>query len=151
MFIQLGLGSILMASTGNEKKYVKAIMLGVILNVALNLALIPSLDFVGAALAVVIAEVVFFFVSFHYVLKEIALDLKALLFSLLKITAASAVMSAVLLLLFGLNVLFLVALGAVVFILCAFLLRAFSEEELGLIRKVLGLSKPQTNGANGNE
>lgn len=60
--------------TGQDKKYTISILLGTIMNICLNLILIPSLKSYGAAISTIIAEFFVTFIMYWFIRKDIKIS-----------------------------------------------------------------------------
>lgn len=115
-----------------QSDYLRAIVIGMVVNIVLCAVLIPRFRFLGAGAAWVVAEISIFaacqhalapFVSFSAVLRELWRPL-----------AASAVMGAALWLMRGLPLPLLVVVGVILYAGALLAVRAFSPEEIRLAR-----------------
>ena len=105
-----------------------------VLNVALNLALIPVIGYKGAAWSILITEIFLFIIYYWYVSKF--LYSYNFLPMLIKPLLASAAM-ALLILYSGLGLVLLIPLSAVVYLAAIFLLKTFEKDDYRILRKIL--------------
>ena len=124
------------SSIGKQKFYTIASLLGLGVNILLDLVLIPRLDFLGACIGTLVAEILLFATGIFYT-KTVAEGV-SFTRALWKPFAAGSVMLAVLLP-FRDSHPYWIALGAVlgvfVYIFSVLLLKAFSKAELATLRE----------------
>jgi O-antigen/teichoic acid export membrane protein len=134
MFLNSLLMNVLL-SINREKINMKIAAAGVLLNVVLNLLLIPKYSYMGAGIATVAAELTFFVLCF-YALHRCFLRI-SLLSAWVRPLAASSVMGLFLLGLREILTLFLlIPLAGGVYFGVLFLLRGFSEEDRAFFRRL---------------
>lgn len=141
IFLILCTGSLLNASN-NEKKltFHRGISTGI--NVAINLALIPFLGPLGAAVAFFITNAACLYLDMRIIIKMIPWD-RAMNKYLLKILVATALMSAVVLALKDILFLpILVLAGILVYVGAAILFGALGMRDIKTIRSMLKKSEP---------
>jgi O-antigen/teichoic acid export membrane protein len=107
-----------------------------IVNVTLNLILIPILSYNGAAIATVITNVVLFVASFYFTSKH--LELLPLHKILIKPIISSVLMGAFIYYFTDVNIFLLVPLAAVVYLVAVLALKTFSKEDMDIVKKLLG-------------
>jgi O-antigen/teichoic acid export membrane protein len=133
MFLNLS-SRYLLAALDQQGRYLRAVLTGLIVNVALCFMLIPSLGFLGACGAFLGAELTIAIVCHH------ALGGRARLGDMAAVGArpllAALGMGVLVHAFHGLNVLALAAMGGASYVAFLFLLRAFSDEELQTFRSV---------------
>lgn len=122
----------LIVSVGIQKKMVKVYFLGALLNVILNLALIPNFSYIGASIATLITEflvailaIVIFRNSIQYA-PSFNLFFKALI--------AGGVMGLVLYNIIPWSIFILIPLGALVYFLILYLIKGLPSGVLGLLK-----------------
>jgi O-antigen/teichoic acid export membrane protein len=101
-------------------------------NVAINLALIPYLGALGAAIATVATEALVIVMNFSFLPKSLTRRLRFVAIG--KYLIAAAAMSGVLLLLNGRNLALLVPVGAAVYVVGIVVLRAVSQEDWEMLK-----------------
>jgi len=106
-----------------------------LVNIVMNIILIPLWSLKGAALATIIAEITFFALS-SYQLKKEGLPL-GIINKALKPIIAGIIMGVVVLLLSNLSLFIIVPISAVIYFGILILLREFSKEDVGLIKKTM--------------
>ncbi len=114
---------------------------GVVLNVILNVILIPKWTYYGAAASTLLTDFFTSFMAFFYVIRLIG-SLK-IWSSLLKASISSILMVLALLMLKPLDLWlpFLIALGMIVYMLSAFVLKFFQSNDMEVLKTVLFSSK----------
>ncbi len=85
-------GSQYLVATGQHKKYMNIVIIGGIANIAFNLALIPSLKSLGAAIGSIIGEVVIFALEFNFIRRTKQIDIKPIFTTMWKYGISSIVM-----------------------------------------------------------
>lgn len=105
-----------------------------LINVALNLALIPTLGVFGAGIAFLVSNVILLALDFYYVREVIPVTAGWLGPTVMKSVAASAVMTIVLVALPKFNFVLAGLLGFAVYSVLLILLRVFSSNEIAMIR-----------------
>jgi len=131
IFINMAYGNPLLA-WNKEKKYMKAVAIGAIVNLVLNPLLISRYSLVGASIATLLAEIAVFFGLYFEFQKVVAMPL---LRYLLKPVAASGLMTLALLLLSLLsnNILMLLPLGIAVYLVAIIRFKVITMQDVKLI------------------
>lgn len=133
-FLSLREGTIHILNAQNRQKtnfYID--LFGLIINLTLNLILIPLYGFIGAAWATLLSYLVVVALSAFFL--KIKFELKDFIHSFFKPLLASVLMGIILYLLAGnLHVLLLVILGALLYAFFLWLFRGFNWEELSFLR-----------------
>ena len=133
IFIRSIVGYVL-ASTNKQLVDTRIAGISALLNVGLNLLLIPTYSYVGAGIASIVSQVFVFTCEFSYLQKNgYGFKVSKVV---LKPLCAGAVMG---LFIYGLKVmyinLFVIIIGAIViYAICLYLLKTFDEEEIRMIR-----------------
>lgn len=126
----LGFG---LAAIGKEKVLMWLSNIFLLLNILLNLILIPIYAHIGAAITTVFCITLSFYLTCYYLNKEI---LEIVIYkNILKPVIASLVMSMMLYLLQDINLLFRICIGAVVYFILIFIMRTFTFNELEILKK----------------
>ncbi len=107
-----------------------------IVNVILNLILIPALSYNGAAIATLIARAILFVASFYFVSKH--LQMLPVHKILIKPVTSGLVTGAFMYYFIDVNMFLLVLLAAVVYLMALLALKTFSTEDWDIVKKVLG-------------
>lgn len=128
-----------MIAIHKEKEGVYVLFLNAVLNIILNLLLIPAFSLYGAAIATVLTEI-FYFIGYYYVMSRHIgkLNILSLIF---KPLISSLVMGLIVYYFINLNMIVLIVLGAVAYSACMFFLKAINEEEVTLIKKIFAEKK----------
>ncbi len=122
-------------SSNRQRFTAKVVTLGAVLNIILNLILIPKFSYMGAAYAYLITEILIFAFHFFYVSKQ--LFTPPLIKLAPKVFAINAVMCGYILYFIKWNVLLLIPTSLVVNIVMVFLLKYFDPDELSLLRQII--------------
>ena len=107
----------------------------VVLNIGLNLFLIPQWGYLGAAMATVITQMVFFGVGFWLISK--CFYRISLLKIIWKPILSGIIMSGIIYYLQEWNLFILIVIGAVMYIFLLWVTRAFTEEDKMIFRKIV--------------
>jgi len=129
----------LLVSINKQLEVTKISLVCVVINVLLNVLLIPRFSYIGASIATVSTEVILvgYIITICYKLGygvAPALVIKRLL----QILAGSAVMSVFLLYCKTWNVLVLIVLGALVYLSVIYMVGVFDKEDKLLVNKIVG-------------
>lgn len=127
-----------MWACGRERQYVKIVTLQALINIILNIFLIPRFGIIGAALSTVTAELSGFF--FYYREFNNNVVKVYILGHVLKPAAASLIMSAFLF--YGLrwshlNLLYLVFAGAVIYIIALIAIKGITKKDVYIIKDII--------------
>ena len=125
-------GTILL-SINNEKIVAVSTGIGAILNVILNLFLIPIMSYVGASITTVITEILLFALLFYYV--SMHLYRLPLLNITAKTIAAGIIMGICIYYIKSFNVLMVVTIAGVIYFLALAALGGIAKEDLTLIKE----------------
>jgi O-antigen/teichoic acid export membrane protein len=140
--VSVNFGNVLLGA-GDEKRYAVGVTVGAVVNVALNLVLIPPAGTAGSAIATIASElavVAYMVRRFGIVLGPVRLDRGRVARAL----GASAVMAAVLIALGdSVDPVVKVAIGAVVYVVAALALGVVTRDELRAIRRERGVDPGQ--------
>ena len=109
-----------------------------IVNIALNLMLIPMLSYNGAAIATLITSMVLYISSFYFVSKH--LQALPILKIVIKPMIASLMMGTFVYYFIELNICLLVLLAAGIYSLVLIALKTFSKEDVDIVIRMLGRS-----------
>jgi O-antigen/teichoic acid export membrane protein/glycosyltransferase involved in cell wall biosynthesis len=123
-----------LAALDHQRQYFHAIVGGLVANVVLCAVLIPRLGYLGACVAYLGAEATILIVCHHAFSKHVRL--RELLAEAVKPLAAGVGMGLLVLAFRGRNVFVLVAIGCVAYPALLLLLRAFSTEEIRVLRRL---------------
>jgi len=138
IFLYTILGGFLVSIDRQNEMAVAAAITAVV-NVIINLVLIPYLSYVGAAIATVSSELILFGIYFYLVSKHI--HLLPIHKMLVKPIIALIVMSLFIIFFNWLGLFLLVILGAIIYFSVLYLIRGISKEDISLIRQIIKISK----------
>lgn len=134
VFLNYPVGNLLNAA---DKQTRNTIHMGIALlvNVLLNFVLIPKYTYIGASVAALIAHIVLICLGLPVVYRIVHFRVRYLVNKLIRVLTAAGIMGIFLFVVepyfqFSLGLLFLIIVGAIVYGLALFLVRAFSFEEL---------------------
>ncbi|KHO46588.1 MAG: polysaccharide biosynthesis protein [archaeon GW2011_AR3] len=125
----------MMIASHQEKKGVYVLMLNAVVNILLNLYLIPRYSLYGAAVATVLTEI-FYFAGYYFIISRSVghLDFVKMF---VKPVVASAVMGLVIFkFMGGLPVVVAIIASMIIYGAAMFLMKALEEEDIALIRKI---------------
>ena len=138
IFLYTILGGFLI-SIDRQNQMALAAAVTAVVNVILNLALIPYFSYVGAAIATVSAEAILFAIYFYLLSKHI--HLLPLYKILVKPLIALVVMSLFVFFFSWLHFLVLVALGALLYFTALYAIRGISKEDITLLQHLLKINQ----------
>jgi O-antigen/teichoic acid export membrane protein len=136
MFIN-GLSGILLGSINRQLVVTKITGLSVILNVALNLVLIPKFSYLGASVATVFTELVSVPILIYILCKTENVDLKELQRTMLPLIFSSVIMVILFLILNSLNTIILFIILFTAYFVSLLLTRAFDKEDLRVLKSLI--------------
>lgn len=137
-YVESVLGAVAV-SLNQERKRVFTAVLATVINIGLNLALIPHFQHVGAA--AVTAGTEFFILCYWFIILPKGLFSPDSLTVFLKATTAAAIMIAVLYALRGQHILVLVPIGGLVYCLSALLLRVVPPEDMRAVKDAIAIRR----------
>lgn len=120
----------LLTSTNRQKLTTLAIGACCILNIILNLVLIPDYSYIGASFATLISVIALFLIEFFFVYET--LSIHYLNKDLIKPVMASGVMGLILIKLPEINIFVLIIAGIITYTVSIFIFRVFSKSDLEL-------------------
>lgn len=115
----------------------------VIINISLNVVLIPTFSYVGASIVTVITELLSFLLcvivvsNIHYRLS------KQELVSVIKIGAASVIMGIFIISLEYVNLILLIVLAVIVYLITLYIFKVFDDNDIKIFRKII--DRTETN------
>jgi O-antigen/teichoic acid export membrane protein len=127
----------LLISMDKQKLDMASSGLCAIVNIALNLILIPMLNYNGAAIATVATTAVLFLSNFYFVSKH--LQLLPIHKIVIKPVIGGVTMAIFMCYFVNINVFLLTLAAGVIYIIALLLLKTFSEEDWNIIKKTLHL------------
>lgn len=141
LFLTFPIGSLLNACS-KQLQNTKQIAVAALVNILLNIYLIPRLTYVGGAISSFASTIVLFVLGIYAANKILKYDKKYLWLSFFQSLTAGAVMVFVLwLLLFKVHFVYLIILGGVIYFLAMFLLGFFTRQEINDLLMSLKLKK----------
>lgn len=133
--------AVLLISTDRQKLLTTIIFWVMILNIGLNLILVPHFSYIGASIAALLTGFASFYAPFIYLSKKIyRIDLKSLA---IKPVSAVLLMGLFIYLLRDLNLFLLVTLSAVLYLLILFLLKTFTQQDIDLMKQLFRRAIPR--------
>ena len=138
IFLYGPLGNVLV-STNKQNQMATVAGIGALLNVILNLILIPPLSYIGAAIATIITGTFLFGVYFYLVSKQLhTLFLHKLI---AKPLIACLVMGLFIYFCTAMNLFIIIFLSIVLYFVALYLIGGFSKEDIDLVRQVFKIPK----------
>lgn len=129
--------SSMLISIDKQKVNSLTIGIGCIVNIGLNLILIPRYDYIGAAIATLLSVVAVFVCGYYSVSKKVSVPKRSLFF---KPTTATVLMGIVVIKLIEYNIAYLIIIGAFVYFSSMIILKGFMEEDVNLFKKIINKS-----------
>jgi len=125
----------LLISMDKQKLYMTSTGLCAIVNVTLNLFLIPILSYNGAAIATVATNVVLFIANSYFVSKH--LQVIPIYKILVKPVISGFGMAVFIYYFIDSNIFLLISLAGIVYLVTLFFLKTFSEEDKDIVKKII--------------
>jgi O-antigen/teichoic acid export membrane protein len=123
-----------LVASGNQKTNLHATFFSMVMNIGLNLLLIPQMGYIGAALANVASALFHFGYQYYFISKSL---FKLRLYQLAKKpVVATVIMSIAVLAARDLNLLVVVLLSCLAYFVSLLVAKAFTENDINLIRSV---------------
>ena len=136
MFIN-NLSYYLLGSINKPLIGVKIFAFGAILNIILNLLLIPKFSYIGSAYATVITEISMLPIFLHILLKTEYAEIKPLTNDLPRILLSNIVLTVVIIYLTYLNIFLIILIGVSVYIVMILITQTLDSEDIFLIKSLL--------------
>jgi O-antigen/teichoic acid export membrane protein len=135
IFAFLGwLSGVVLNSINKQKLFTYAVGIGALVNIILNLMLIPSLSMYGAAIATLITQIIVFSVLFYFNNKYIgSINLDFVIKSII----ATIFMSLAVLIMSKLSLAIIILAGAAVYFVMFYLIKGFSEEDKEILFSII--------------
>ncbi len=122
-----------LTSTDNQNNRTKSIVLCSIFNIFLNILLIPKFDYIGAAFATVVSEILLYIIYFYYMKKSnIVVKFHG---HFIKPFISSLVMSAVIILIINQNFQIIIFISILSYLISLFITKSITRDE---IIKIIG-------------
>jgi O-antigen/teichoic acid export membrane protein len=138
IFLSYFMGTML-ASINKQTLSVKINFLNMILNILMNLVLIPKYSMGGAAIATVITSSAALLMGFYFISKFVYRF--PLFWFALKLAIANTMMGLFILYFIDINILLLVSLSATIYIVMLILLNVFSNEDVIIVQRIIHRNK----------
>ena len=132
-----GLSGYVLGAINRQMILTKITFIGAILNVILNLALIPKFSLIGSSIATVVTELILSPLLIYPLFKKGYADKKALSKDLHKLMLSNIVMMISIIILRDLDLLLIILLSSLVYFVAIYLLKALDEIDIALIRRLL--------------
>jgi len=128
----------LLEATNKQLILTKITSISVIINILLNLILIPKFSYVGASIATVLTEI-FISVGIFNVSKKFgySIRIKKIFHDLLRIIFATFIMAIVILYLYNWNLFILIFLSSLTYLVTLFAVKGINNEDLSIIKEIL--------------
>jgi len=134
IFLSYVLGSTIV-SVNKQVEVVKITFITMIINIGLNLVLIPSWGFVGAACVTVITEIALFLSYFYIVTRHVCfISPKKILIR----PAIATLVMCVFIVLVKINLFLEIILATVIYFVVLFLIKGFSQDDINILKRVIG-------------
>ena len=131
-----GAGTTLLNSSNKEVSVTKIYCIAAIFNFCLNLLLIPSFSYHGAALATVLSEIFICLLTIHVIRNTLYCPDKSIFKDIFKIILASVVMFVVLDFT-GLNIWFGIIVGIIVYSVCILGFKTLDDKDKALVHDII--------------
>ena len=132
-----GACSMILNASHKETSVTKIYSLAAVFNAGLNLCLIPYFSAHGAAFATVMTDVLILILEMYMISKINQLPDRHLIFDLIKIIIASAVMGGVFYLV-NISLWLAIPVGVIVYLIVITLIKFFDNEDKLIIKQILG-------------
>ena len=132
-----GACSMILNASHKELSVTKIYLVAALVNVGLNLVLIPHFSVYGASIATVISEIVILVLELYAIHIINQLPDKHILVDIMKILICSIIMSIVLYIL-NLSLLLAVPVGIIVYFVAIILMRFFDNQDIMIFKQIIG-------------
>lgn len=136
MFLN-GISGNLLGSINQQLVVTKITASGAVLNILLNLVLIPKFSLVGSSVATVLTEFLILPLYLYVLLKTSFTDYKFILKDLPKIVVANITMAVYLIVSKDMNLFLEIIIGSIIYLSTLYLTKTLDEEDLSLIKSLL--------------
>jgi O-antigen/teichoic acid export membrane protein len=136
MFLN-GLAGNLLGAANRQPVVTKITGVGAVINILLNLILIPEFGFVGAAAATVVTEFCMLPLIMYVMVKTQNTHIKPLIKDLPKIIVSTGVMAVVVILLNFLNLFLVILIAIIVYIIAIFITKTLDETDIEILKNVV--------------
>lgn len=125
---------------GNQFYTLLATIVSLCINLALDILLIPKMNYIGASLATLASEIVMFGVTFYFVSRYVSyLPVSKVV---LKPILASITTCIILFYIYQINIYMAVSCGILVYVVTLFLIKTFTQDEISIFRQLMTRRKP---------
>ena len=127
-------------SINKQRQMVKSTFIVMTMNIVLNLLLLPKYGYIAASFITVITELASFIFWFH-IMNVNGYDIPVHKISV-KPVIASLIMGLFIALMniFGINLFIVILISIIIYFVVLFVLKTFSEEDIGLLKQIMGRS-----------
>ncbi|MGB9978577.1 flippase [Methanobacterium sp.] len=132
-----GLSGYVLGAINRQMVLTKITFIGAVLNIILNLLLIPKFSFIGSSFATVVTELSLSPLLFYVLFKSNYADKKSLTKDLPNIMASNVVMAILIVILRDINLFLLILIAAIVYFAAVYLFKALDEIDISLIKHLL--------------
>jgi O-antigen/teichoic acid export membrane protein len=136
MFLGSSFGTLLGAAN-RQQDFLKVLGIAAILNVLLNILLIPRYGYAGAGIATVITQFINALGLFLYARKYHKIEVLALAKIILKVLASSLVMAVFIHFFHAINLLLLIPASALIYFAVVFFVRAFDQSDMSFVKQLI--------------
>lgn len=128
----------LLESTNKQRVITKLSAICMVVNIALNLMLIPVYSYIGASIAILVTQFILFvgvlILSYKF---GYGIEVEKVKKELSKVLIASIAMVAFILIFINQNVLFLIASSAVIYLIVYYVLGGFDDDDINLLKQII--------------
>lgn len=135
LFILWTNGSFILIAANKQKIWAIAAVLTAIINIVANLVLIPSLSYIGASIATIVAEFLCVIVVFHFIINEVKFSTENM--NLLGVLFSTLVMGLFIYILLNLNIFLLTSSAIMIYFLLLLVTKTLSDDEILLLKQVI--------------
>ncbi|WP_424355163.1 flippase [Methanobacterium sp. MBAC-LM] len=132
-----GLTGYVVGAINRQMILTKITFIGAVLNIILNLVLIPKFSFIGSSIATVVTELILLPLLIYPLVKEGYATKKPLSKDFPKLILSNLVMMTLIIVLRDFNLLLLILLASFVYFVTIYLFRVLDEIDISLIRRLL--------------
>ena len=129
---------VILVSINKQDLLLKTILISMILNVVLNLILIPSYSYLGASLVTVLTEIVSFSLCFYY-LTIFVCKIPIMKYTLKPVLAS--IFMVLLILNLKVNLFIVVIFASFIYFIILILLKTFTQDDILLLKKIIKKKK----------
>jgi O-antigen/teichoic acid export membrane protein len=132
-----GLSGNLLNSINKQVTIMKVTSIAAVINIILNLALIPRFSLIGSSVATVFTELVLLVILTHLLLKTDYLDWKAVIKVIPSILISNIIMIVFIIYLRDINLLELILMASIIYIIAIFLTKTIDKRDISIIKGIL--------------